>query len=277
MKPSEKKTTQILINLVLLVVTAFQIFPIILMIMNSFRSDKEIKNNPLAMPSSFMPENFVETWKKGEYGIAFRNSFFIGIVTILLVLLTAGLCGYALSRLKVPFKSFFTGYFTMAMSFPAFLYIVPRYFGFSELGLVNNHTGLIMIYCAIYAPFSVLLIRTFLVEIPKELEEAAKVDGCGELGVLLYIIIPLAKPIIMTVALIIFTWTWNEFMWSNTFVVTESLRTVSTRFYKFTSKYSMDLAKIYTSGVITTGPIIVVYLFLQKSFVEGLTAGSVKG
>lgn len=265
------------LNLFLLLVALFQLFPILMMAINSFRTDKEIKNSPIGFPSVFSLDNYVQTWIKGEYAVAFRNSLLIGVVTVLLVLITAGLCGYALALKKVPGKTVFNGYFTVAMSFPAFLYIVPRYYGFSKLGLVNNHIGLIMIYVAIYAPFSILLIRTFLLEIPGELIEAARVDGCGEFSVITRIVLPLAKPVVLTVALIIFTWTWNEFMWSNTFIVNEALRTVSTRFYKFTSKYTSDLAKIYTSGVITLGPIIAAYLLLQKSFIEGLTSGSVKG
>ncbi len=277
MKPNAKKSTQILIDIILAFVVFCQLFPLIIMGVNSFRSNEDIMSDPIGLPTSFSFVNYIETWVKGDYAIAFRNSLFIGVVTVLAVLIIAGLSGYALSRIAMPFKTFFIGYFTVAMSFPAFLYIVPRYFGFSQLGLVNNHLGLILIYIAIYAPFSILLIRTFLVDVPVELEEAAKVDGCSDLGTLFYIVIPLAKPILLTIVLIVFTWTWNEFMWSNTFIVSEGLRTVSTRFYKFTGKYSSDLAKIYTSGVITVGPIIAAYLCLQKSFIEGLTAGSVKG
>ena len=143
--------------------------------------------------------------------------------------------------------------------------------------MVNTRLSVIIIYSAGYIPFAILLIRTFLVGIPKELEEAGKIDGCGEIGVFLHITVPLLKPILATVSLIVFVWCWNEFLWSNTFLTTDSIRTVATRFYKFTSEWSKDLAKIYTAGVITLAPIIVLYLALQKSFIEGLTSGAVKG
>lgn len=264
-------------HLVLLFLTLFQLFPLVMLLLNTLRSDIEIKNSPVGMPTSINLINYGETWVKGGYIWAYRNSLFVGAVVIVIVLFLAGLAGYGLSRMKVPGESFFIGYFMLGMSFPAFLYIVPLYFAFTKAGLNDNLLSLIIIYSAAYIPFSILLIRTFFTGLPKELEEAGKIDGCSDIGVLRYITIPLAKPILTTVALIVFVWTWNEFLFANTFIAQDSLRTVSTRFYKFTSEHTQDIAKIYTSGIITLGPVILLYLFLQKTFIEGMTSGGLKG
>lgn len=264
-------------HVLLVALMLFQLFPLIVLLLNTFRTDTQIKQSPLAWPEQFSLINYVETWIKGSYAIAFRNSIFIGICVIVGVVSLAGLAAYGLARLRMPVKDFFIGYFMFAMSFPAFMFIVPLYYTFSTVGLSNTHTGLIIIYTAIYIPFSMLLIRTFLVGIPRELEEAGKIDGCGEFTVFLRITMPLALPILMTVSLIVFVWSWNEFLWANTFLTLDDMRTVSTRFYKFTGEWSTDLAKIYTAGMIALAPIIVLYLLLQKSFIEGLTQGSVKG
>ena len=265
------------IHIFLFLVFLFQVFPLVTLLVSTFRTDVELKNSPLGLPKSISFDNYLVTWVKGIYGRSYINSFFIGICVIFVVLTLACLAAYGLARLQVPAKSFLTGYFTLGMSLPAFLYIVPLYYSFSKIGLINNHLSLIIIYSASYLPFSMLLIRTFLIGIPRELEEAGMIDGCSELGVLWYVTIPLSIPIITTAALVIFVWSWNEFMWANTFLTSDSLRTVSTRFYKFTSEYTRDISKIYTAGIISIFPIIFLYLCLQKSFIEGMTQGGLKG
>lgn len=277
MKKTKRITIKALMHCILMFLALFELFPLIVLLLNSLRTDQEIKNFPIGLPDVPTLENYVETWIKGGYATAFKNSIFVGGCVIVIVLIGASLAAYGLARLDIPGKAFFIAYFMLGMSFPTFLYIVPLYYNFSQVGLVNTRLSVIIIYSASYIPFSILLIRTFLVGIPKELEEAGKIDGCGEIGVFTHITLPLLKPILATVALIVFVWCWNEFMWSNTFLTTDSIRTVATRFYKFTSEWSKDLAKIYTAGVITLAPIIVLYLTLQKSFIEGLTQGAIKG
>lgn len=277
MKTTKYMTIKIFMHGFLMFLALFQLFPLIVLFLNSLRTDAEIKKFPIGLPAMPSLENYAPTWIKGGYATAFRNSILVGVCVIGIVLVAASLAAYGLARLDIPGKAFFIAYFMLGMSFPTFLYIVPLYYNFSQIGLVNTRWSVIIIYSASYIPFSILLIRTFLVGIPKELEEAGKIDGCGEIGVFLHVTLPLLKPILATVALIVFVWCWNEFLWSNTFLTTDSIRTVATRFYKFTSEWSKDLAKIYTAGVITLAPIIILYLTLQKSFIEGLTQGAVKG
>ncbi len=264
-------------HILLASLAVFQLFPLIVLLLNTFRTDTEIKNFPLGIPTTLSFDNYIQTWESGGYDVAFFNSIFVGLCTIAGVLVFAGLSAYGLAKLKVPGKNFFIGYFMFGMSFPSFMFIVPLFYNFSELGLANTHLSVIIIYVATYLPFSMLLIRTFLTGIPKELEEAGKIDGCSEFGVFLRVTMPLALPILMTVSLVVFVWCWNEFLWANTFLSTDDIRTVATRFYKFTGEYSRDLAKIYTAGMIALAPIIALYLALQRTFVEGLTQGSVKG
>lgn len=277
MRGKKKTAVQIVIQIFLMFLVLFQLFPLIVLLLNSFRTDIEIKNMPIGLPKHLEFSNYIQTWVKGSYAVAFCNSIFIGVCVIVIVLIGASLAAYGLARLNIPGKGFFIAYFMLGMSFPTFLYIVPLYYNFSKLGLINTQLSLIIIYSAGYIPFSILLIRTFLVGIPKELEEAGKIDGCGEIGVFLHVTLPLLKPILTTVSLIVFVWCWNEFLWSNTFITADDLRTVATRFYKFTSEWSKDLAKIYTAGIIALSPIVVLYLCLQKAFIEGLTQGAVKG
>jgi raffinose/stachyose/melibiose transport system permease protein len=273
----KKNKASPLIHLFLILLGVFQLFPLIVLFLNTLRTDSEIKNMPIGIPKTFYYQNYIETWIKGEYGTAFINSLFIAAVTILIVLACTGLAAYSIVKLDLLWKKYFIAYFMLVMSLPGFLYIVPDFYLFNKLGLVNSHAGIILIYAASQIPFNLLLIRTFLIGIPKELEEAGRVDGCGELGVLWHITIPLAKPILTTVALLVFVHCWNEFLWANTFLQDDAVRTVATRYVKFTSEWTRDLAKIFTAGGISLLPIIIMYLFLQRTFIEGMTKGGVKG
>lgn len=265
------------IHVFLILLGLIQIFPILTLFLNSFRTDSAIKQMPIGLPTAYNFQNYIDTWVKGGYAVAFRNSILVGIVTIAIVLVSGGLAGYAMVKLELPFKGFFTGYFMMAMSIPGFLYIVSDYYIFHKLKLVNSLVGIIIIYAASTIPFNLLLIRTFLIGIPKELEEASRVDGCNEIRVFLNITVPLAKPILTTVALLVFISTWNEFLFANTFLTNDNIRTVATRYVKFTSEWTKDLAKIFTAGAITLMPIVILYLFLQHKFIEGMTKGGLKG
>lgn len=263
-------------NVILILISLFQLFPLLVMFFNSFRSDKQIKNMPLGFPTSLQLENYANTWKSGDYTRAFFNSVTIAIFVVVIVLVAGGLAAYALAKLPLKGRSVFLGYFTLGMSIPGFLFIVPNYYIHSRLGIMNTHISMIFIYSALFMSFNLLLLRSYLIGVPKELEEAAKIDGCNEISVLIHITVPIAAPIFLTVILLVFVQCWNEFFWANVFLQSD-MRTVSTKFYDFVGKFSSDLAKVYTAGCITMGPIVVLYAFLQKNFIEGLTSGALKG
>jgi raffinose/stachyose/melibiose transport system permease protein len=147
----------------------------------------------------------------------------------------------------------------------------------NKLGLVDTLAGLIIIYTAMNIPFNMLLLKTFLSGIPREIEEAAKIDGCSELQSFLRITLPIAKPMFLTIAILVFVNVWNEYLWGNTFISTDSLKTVATRFVRFTGQYGSNMARIYTASIITIAPIIILYICFSKKFIEGMTSGSVKG
>lgn len=261
----------------LIFMALFAALPILQVLLNSFRSDREVKTMPLGLPKEWVFNNFSETWNIGGYGKAYFNSLFIGGIVIVIVLTVVGLGAYALSKLEFKLRGFFTAYFFVAISLPGFLYIVPDYFMMNKIGLVDTRLSLIIVYTAMQIPFNMLLLRTFLTGIPRELEEAAKIDGCNELNSFLRITFPIAKPMFLTIAILVFVNTWNEYLWSNTFITTEELKTVATRFVKFTGEYGSNMARIYTASVITIAPIILMYIFFSRKFIEGMTSGSVKG
>jgi len=226
---------------------------------------------------SFQLSNYAETWVRGGYGQSYINSIIVGFSSVALLLMVAGLCAYALAKLEILAKGFFTGFFVAGLSIPVFSYIVPVYFMFSKVNLTNTHPGIILIFSIINLPFNILFLRAFFLGIPKELSESAKIDGCSELGAFWRIIIPLAKPAIMTVALTVFVATWNDFMWSNIFLNEWAKKTIGIRFFQFATEFSDNLARIFTGGVIAVGPLCIIFLIFQRQFIEGITRGAVKG
>ena len=255
----------------------FALVPLLQVFINSFRSDREVKTMPLGLPKQWVFNNYPETWQIGGYGQAYINSLLIAAVVIVVVLAVAGLGAYSISKLEYKGRGFFNAYFFVAISLPGFLYIVPDYFIFNKLHLIDTRVGLMLVYIAMQIPFNMLLLKTFLAGIPRELEEAAKIDGCNELDSFMKITLPIAKPMFLTVAILVFVNVWNEYLWSNTFVTTEIIKPVATRFVKFTGEYGSDMAKIYTASVITIAPVIILYLLFSRKFIVGMTSGSVKG
>ena len=261
----------------LILMVLFAAVPLLQVLLNSFKTDRECKTSPLGLPTEWAFNNYGETWQIGGYATAYFNSLLTAFVVIAVVLVVVGLGGYALTKLQFKLRGFFTAYFFVAISLPSFLYIVPDYFVMNKLGLVDTRWSLMIVYTAIQIPFNMLLLRTFLAGIPRELEEAAKIDGCNELNSLLRITLPIAKPMFLTVAILVFVNVWNEFLWSNTFITREELKLVATRYVRFTGEYGMNMARIYTASVITIAPVVILYLFFSRRFIEGMTSGSVKG
>lgn len=273
----KKKVTSFIKWFFLICLVIIQAIPILQVYLNSFRTDGDVKQKPFGLPAKWIFTNWAETWKVGGYTTAFLNSLFIAAVVIAVVLFLISMCAYALSKMKFKGKGFLTGYFFVAIFLPGFLYIVPDYFMFNKIGLVNSRISLILIYIAMQIPFNMLLLRTYLADIPGELEEAARVDGCSDASVFFRIILPIAKPMLFTITILIFVNVWNEFLWANTFIATDALKPLATRFVKFVGEYSSNMARIYTASAITITPIIVVYLLFSRRFIEGMTSGSVKG
>ncbi len=272
----KKKIKRIILNLVLIIVAFCQIVPIVIIAFNSFRTDKSIKKFPIGLPNQANFDNFINAWNIGGYTRAYINSIMVSVITTLIVLTLSMLMGYFMAKSNIRIKNSLLVYFGVAMSIPLLSFLAPLYFGFSELDLVNRHLGLILIYIATNLPFNILLSRTFILGIPNELSEAALIDGCGIFQIIGKIIFPLSKPIVTTIALIVFVSTWNEFTIANTFLQESVLKTVSTRYVLFVTEKGADLAMIFTAAMISMLPIVLVFILLQNYFVEGMTAGSVK-
>jgi raffinose/stachyose/melibiose transport system permease protein len=251
--------------------------PLVVMVFNALKDPAELGRNPLGPPSTPHPANFIEAWERGGFATTMRNSLVITIGTVLGVCLISGLAAYALGRLNVPGGDALVVYLFVGTTIPGQLFIIPLFFMWVRLGLVDTHLGLIIVYWAIFTPFTTLLLRSYLLSLPQELEEAARVDGAGELQVLTRIVLPLAWPGVLVVALIAALMAWNEFFFAVTILQSKELKPVTTSFLAFQDRFSQDWALTSAAAVIVILPMLVLFLALQRRFIAGMTAGALKG
>ena len=250
--------------------------PIAILFMNAFKTTAEIGRNPLGMPGEWHYENFTEAWEVGRYGTILRNSVVITGGTIVGTLILAGSGAYALARLKLRGGDLLTFYFLVGTSVPAQLFIVPLFIMWRNFGLINTQLGLIIIYCGLSSPFATYLLRSYMVSLPEEFMEAARVDGATNWHIFRHIIMPLSWPGFVTAALVVGLSSWNEFLFAVTFLTDPSLKPISTGLFAFQSRYSRDWGLTNAGAVIMILPIIILFLILQRRFVEGLTQGGLK-
>jgi raffinose/stachyose/melibiose transport system permease protein len=271
-----KKLNITILYIFLSIIAILEIAPVIFAILNSLRTNAEIKRMAIGIPKTLNLQNYIEAWKVGKYGTAFINSIVICITTSIFVLTGSILSGYFLSRAKLKFNKFLYIYYGVALSISIFTYMIPLYYAFANFDMINQRSTVIIIYIATNLPFNIILASTFISGIPKTLDEAAIIDGCTTYQVIYRIIIPLAKPIITTIILIVFVTTWNEFVVANTFLQMPEIKTAATRYVFFCGERGSDLALIYTAGIITMLPIVILFIFLQNYFIDGMTSGSIK-
>ncbi|WP_020611500.1 carbohydrate ABC transporter permease [Sediminispirochaeta bajacaliforniensis] len=271
------KTVHIVSLLVCLVLLIITILPLGLMLVNSFKSNVAIANNPLSLPKTIHVTNFVRAWKFGHLGTALVNSVLITILTVVVTILVSCMAAYVLSTKRMKHWKAMSIYFLACNTIPKQLFIIPLFFILQRMGLINNRVALAVIYSAIFTPFAIFLLRTYFLQIDKDIENSARVDGAGSLRIFFSILLPLIQPGILTAALIVGLWCWNEFLFAVTFLQNDLFYTVAVRFYSFTSRYVTEWGTLMAYAVMITIPILLFFIILQKRFISGMTAGGVKG
>lgn len=262
---------------VLLLLAFIAVAPLAVLVFNSLKTSVEFGRNPLGIPTDPQFGNFREAWERGDYATSIRNSVIYSGATVIGVCIISGLAAYALSRLEVPGGSWLIVYLFMGITIPPQLYVIPLFSFWVRLDLIDSRIGLIIIYWAIFSPFATLLLRSYLMALPKELEDASRVDGANELQTLLRIVLPLALPGLMVVALVSFLMSWNEFFFAITFIQSEELKPVTISFLAFQGRFDTNWGLTSAAGIIVILPVVLLFLALQRRFIAGLTAGALKG
>lgn len=271
----------ILLTVVLLIFTLLVIIPFIWMLVMSFRTTGEILNNPYGLPTVIRWQNYVKLYLDPQirfYRFYF-NSIFVTIFALLLTTALATLGGYGFGRQRYDFK--FRGTIFMILLFalmlPRQILYIPQFTLMSRYGLLNTRWSLILLYTATALPVSIYLMSTYFSQLPSELEDAARIDGCNDFGMFWRVMLPLTRPALATVILINFLSFWNELLLAITMVTKPDMRTLPAAMMMFVGEHGSDYAIAAASLVSAMLPVLILYLILSERFIEGLTAGAIKG
>mgnify|MGYP003776832161 CR=1 FL=1 len=250
-------------------------YPLLWMVMSSFKSTEEIFTNSWSLPETWLVENYVAAWESGISSY-FLNSVIVTGLSCILTVFVSALGAYGLSRFEFKGKTFILVICLGGLMLSPQVSLIPLYNIIQKLGLYNTHWALILPYVAYRIPLTILLIRAYFLSIPKELEEAARLDGCTSIGILFRIFIPMSVPILLTTTILTAYYTWNEFMFAIIFIDDDSLRTIPAGLMQFRDALQTDWGVLLAGLTISAAPIVILFLFMQKYFIRGIASGSVK-
>lgn len=273
-----KKITAILWRLFLGVMALIYLFPFLVSILLAFKDKKETAQNVLALPRRLHLENFANAVEKANILHSMKNSVMVTVISVVLVLIVASMAGYAIGR-QYHKKGYriYEMILTAAMMIPFQTLMIPLYKMFRGMELLNTLPGVILLIAGTNMPFAVMMFIGFVRTIPIELEEAAMLEGCGKFKTFYKIIVPILKPITVTVAVLDALWAWNEFNVSLLVLQKNAVKTIPMQQYVFFGEHSADYNMAFAAAVISMIPIVVFFIVMQKHIVEGMTAGAVKG
>lgn len=262
---------------VLVIFGLISITPIFVMWMAALKTSAEIFKNPFSIPAALQWENLARAWTVGRFGQYLGNSIIVTAPTVLGVVALSCLAGYAFGRLKFCGSKVVFFIFLLGLMVPFQSIMIPIYYNLQDLKLLGTYWAMILPAVALGLPFGIFLMQAFFKGLPADLADAARVDGCSEFGVFFRIMLPLAGPAVSTLVVFQFMWTWNAFLMPLLFLNEESLRPIALGLMFFSGRYTLNYGLVAAGVTLATLPLIAVYIFFQRQFMRGLTAGALKG
>ena len=253
-------------------------YPFLVLLYGSLKSEGDFLANPLSVPRVPHFDNYVYAWNAAHIPKYTVNSAIVSSATVLLTLTLAATASYGLSQFRFRGGRLIYLSFILLLTIPVQIYIIPLYIIVVKLRLADNYLGLILPYTAGSLPLAVFLFRTYFDALPTELVDAARIDGCNHLRAFVHVMLPLARPMIATVSIFTFVGAWNEFFLALVFIHDPNMATLPLGLQAFfVNQYQTQFPQLFATLIVSIGPIVVVYLLLQRHFMAGLTAGAVRG
>jgi raffinose/stachyose/melibiose transport system permease protein len=266
------------IKYAVLIITAFiTLYPLLWVLLNSLKTNIELFTNPWGIPKEWRPENYKNAWTTASISIYFFNSVIVSIMSLFFSLLLSTTVSFAVTRLKFRLATAVFLVFTVGMMIPVHATLIPIFIMFSKIRLTNSLYSLIIPYVAFSLPIAVMIFCGFFKTFPRELEEAAVIDGSTIGGMFFRITLPMCKPCIATVAIYNFLGTWNELNYALVLIRSRSRMTLPIGMTFFKSQFTMDYTGMFAAIIITIIPTVAVYIAFNKQIIEGMTSGALKG
>jgi len=267
---------QVLGNAVLLLVIFLTVMPYVYMVSASFKPGEELFSIPVQLfPDSLYLGNYDLLFGKTNFVRWFFNSVFIGVSRMVLAVVISLMAGYAFAKYDFRFKNVLFILLLATLTLPIYVLIVPLYSMMVTFGWTDNYIALILPLAA--QAIGVFLSRQYLLSIPDEILDSARVDGAGEWGIFWRIIVPLSQPVIAVMAILFFTASWNDYIWPLVVLTQDQMFTVSLGLPTLVGPYSQEYGAVMAGSFISTVPIVIIFLIMQRRFIEGITQGAVKG
>lgn len=267
---------KILLNILFIFLVLIVFLPMVWLIINSFKTNNELFSNSLKLPETWQISNYTEAWRRGLFTY-FGNSLVVSSISLISILIVSSLLSYGITRFDTKGGKWIFLIVLGGMALSEQVALVPLYKILKAIHLYNTYWAVILPYISFRIPFTVFLMRAYFLGIPKELEEAAVVDGYNTLQIFTKIIVPISKPIFASCAIVNLNFVWNEFLFANVFLESKSIMTIPIGLMTFKGDLRADYTVMLAGIVIASLPMILLFLAMQKQFVRGLTAGAVKG
>lgn len=275
---SGRRTTTRVIRHVALIVMAFlTVVPVLMVVSTSLKTDSDVKTDPFGLFTSFSLENIVRAWTAGHFNDYLLNSFLLSVPSTLLIIAISTMAGYTFARLPFPGRTLLFYLVVLGLLVPFFSYMIPLYFQLRSMGLLDTLPGAILVLTSTGISFGTFFMRAFFSDLPEELEQAARIDGCSEWQIFTRVMLPLVTSGIGALAVFTFITTWNNFLIPLLYLPGGSYRPLTTGLYNFMGGRSIDIGPLAAGTLITILPIIVLFVILQKQVTAGFISGAVKG
>jgi len=262
----------------LAVLLTFVLFPFLWALSTSFKHQSDIVGETFRyLPDPFTFTNYVNVWQLNKFSTYFGNSLMIATVSVIFILLLSVLNGYAMSRFDFKGRRAFTVLLLCTQLMPVVLFIIPLFLLFKSVGLMNTPYAIMLFYIVSQVPFNTLLMKGFINGIPKEIDEAAMVDGAGRLRVMFTMVTPLILPGIVATSAFAFIGCWNEFLVAFSFITSAENFTIPVGLKFLIGEYSIDYASLAAGSVIGLVPPVIMFAYIQRFLIDGLGSGAVKG
>lgn len=261
----------------LTVAALFTLFPLLMALMNSFKTNRELLTNVMSWPTEFNFDNYIRTFEKMHYGRSFANTVILAGLSVSLMILFSALAGWKLCRTKTRLSKFILNLFVFSMLIPFSSIMIPLYRVTLALDIKNSLVGLSLVYAGLGVSMAIFLYHGFVKGIPIEMEEAAAIDGCNSMQTFFKIVLPMLKPITATITITNVLWVWNDFLLPLIVISDSKKYTLLLSTNTLFGQYSSDWTAILSALILAALPVIVFYAIFQKQILKGISDGAVKG
>ena len=273
------KVSSVLIKVFILLLVIVEVYPLFWMLTASFKQGFEWSSKPAyALNEGFYIQNYIDAWTRGHMSTFFKNSLINTLVSLVFIVIFAVTVGFAVTKMDWKWKDRVAKYFQLGIMVPVAIALIPLFQIYNNVGLINTRASLILAYIAFGLSLSIYLVTGYLRSLPDEIMEASVIDGCGIYKMMWHVVVPLMKNAIVTVLVLQFFFKWNDLLFSMTFINDTSLKTVQTGLLYFQNEFgAKNWGAIFASVSMSVMPMLVIYMFLNKTVMEGMAAGAVKG